>query len=327
MAHMMIGIGTKLAPLVFADQNWQGIAGCETITPGKGGCMRGRTAAAVLIVMTVTVTSVTAQQPCNPQKCAERAGDYFGGDGKPLTWRSSQHVVAPPRGSFPELRCFERTVRNASAESVTLIHWEIARYFRNLIPPGQAACDTMVVDGSIYTPTPTGPLYWGPGRAQYSTQVYAPKVWPSLSVLRWGPEIPYSADWPKEPTVLSSGLMVFPQAAVPSGSVVELKSDVTFLGKEYVYTYTVSHDSPGQLWVKWAVVMDEGVNVRDTQRDFILGGDPIGVAPQRTIIFRHVSPKAPKLGIGTVTILDGNGTELARGLASSFGPSTGIVRE
>lgn len=271
-------------------------------------------------------TSITAQQSCNSRTCAQRDGDHSGGDDNPLGWRSGQHVVQPPRGSLPEFRCFERTVRNASPNSVTLIHWEVARYFRNLLPAGQSACDAMVVEGSVANPHPAGPLYWGPGRAQYATQVYAPKIWP-MSATRWGPEIPFSADWPKEPLALWSTLMVFPQSAGARGAVIELRSEVTYSGKGYAYAYTISHDSTEALLVKWAVVRDDGAKILDAQRDFALGGDPVAVSAQRPMIFHYTSATPPKSGIGLVTILDRAGNELAQGLASSFGPSTGTIRE
>src|SRR6266851_6005623 len=131
------------------------------------------------IALFTILTPVFASHPCpcgatlNSQTDAQHAG----GDGQPLTWRSAQRLQHGGSASTPETRCYERSVGNRSAKSITDVAWEIAHYWKNIIAATSELCDSVEIPGSVKKPDPTGPLVFGASsERKYPTQVYAPQV-------------------------------------------------------------------------------------------------------------------------------------------------------
>ncbi len=89
----------------------------------------------------------------------------------------------------------------------------------------------------------------------------------------------------------------------------------------------VAHDASVPLNVRWSVV-SEGP-VWDEFKDYALGTERfILVHPGKPLRFSQKSSNPPKSGVGTIEIADPeSGRLLSRSLASSLGPSSGVIPE
>jgi hypothetical protein len=118
--------------------------------------------------------SVARSEDC---KCsgAPIGTPYSGGDGQPLKWLYSPSVVSSPAPPGQKIICYLKQVDNPSSTDVRDARWEVASFFRRIVPKGTSPASCPEVAGDT-KPTPTnGPLNYGPSSEAYDTTVLQPK--------------------------------------------------------------------------------------------------------------------------------------------------------
>jgi hypothetical protein len=100
---------------------------------------------------------------------------YNGGDGQPLKWLYSPHIVSSPPPPGQKILCYLKQVTNPSSADVRDVRWEVASFFRRIVPKGSSPTSCPEVAGDT-KPAPTnGPLNYGPSSEAYDTTVLQPK--------------------------------------------------------------------------------------------------------------------------------------------------------
>jgi hypothetical protein len=129
---------------------------------------------ALVLVSSICGVSIALAQDC---KCKGNpiSAPYAGGNGQPLKWAYSPHLISAPPLPAPKLICYFKQVDNKGNTDVRDVRWEVANFFRRVVPKGvsSASCPEMAGDTK---PAPTnGPLYYGPSSEAYDTTVLQPK--------------------------------------------------------------------------------------------------------------------------------------------------------
>jgi hypothetical protein len=96
--------------------------------------LRSVTCAVPLLV--VLLSAATAQQVC---VCAGEIlpPPYSGGDGTPLLWKYAPYIQSMGTGKEEKVICYLKAVSNQDASDVRLVRWEVANFFRRIIPSKQ----------------------------------------------------------------------------------------------------------------------------------------------------------------------------------------------
>lgn len=100
---------------------------------------------------------------------------FSGGNSQPLKWVYSTYLVNSPPPPQQKLICYFKEVENKGNSEVRDVRWEVANFFRRIVPKGAmpSACPELAGDTK---PAPTnGPLYFGPSSQGYDTTVLQPK--------------------------------------------------------------------------------------------------------------------------------------------------------
>jgi hypothetical protein len=93
-------------------------------------------AIALLLVTVLISRTAAAQDDCD---CSgSELSKYSGGNGSPLVWKFIPYMVSPSTGSEPALICYFKRVQNNSTAEVRDVRWEVADFFRQIIPKQQA---------------------------------------------------------------------------------------------------------------------------------------------------------------------------------------------
>lgn len=119
-------------------------------------------------------TSGARSQDC---ECSGTAigSSYKGGDGQPLTWLYSPYVVNSPPPPGQKVICYLKQVNNRSTAAVRDVRWEVANFFRRIVPKGASPVSCPEYAGDT-KPVPTnGPINFGPSSEAYDTTVLQPK--------------------------------------------------------------------------------------------------------------------------------------------------------
>ena len=135
--------------------------------------MTPRLPLSVLIVVTLTLTASEAlSQDC---ACKGQTIDHYeGGDGQPLYWLFDVYQIESSAGSDP-LLCYFESVSNKSAVEVRDVRWEVANFFRQVIPKNTVHQACPIIRGSKKEDPTNGPLQFGTSSSGYDTTVEPPK--------------------------------------------------------------------------------------------------------------------------------------------------------
>jgi hypothetical protein len=135
--------------------------------------------AVCLVASVSTYPSFAHAQDC---QCSGRASELFsGGDEAPLRWWFETAVVSPA-SSTSQIRCYRRAVRNGSSDDVRDIRWEIAYFYRYLIPQHAIKSSCFEVPGDVKPSPSVGPLHFGVSSQVYDTTTREPaKGWQEAS--------------------------------------------------------------------------------------------------------------------------------------------------
>jgi hypothetical protein len=118
--------------------------------------------------------SISRAQDC---KCpgSPIGAPYVGGNGQPLKWVYEPRVINSPLPPRQKLLCYFKQVSNRGTADVRDVRWEVANFFRRIVPKGTDPSSCPEVAGDT-KPAPTnGPLYYGPSTDAYDTTVLQPK--------------------------------------------------------------------------------------------------------------------------------------------------------
>jgi hypothetical protein len=129
---------------------------------------------ALAFAILICSASIARAQDCT---CAGRpmGTPYAGGNGQPLKWLYSPHIMSSPPPPAQQLICYFKQVSNKSDAAVRDVRWEVANFFRRIVPKGASPSSCPQIAGET-KPTPTnGPLYFGPSSEAYDTTVLQPK--------------------------------------------------------------------------------------------------------------------------------------------------------
>jgi hypothetical protein len=128
---------------------------------------------AVVFVSAIGGNSFALAQDC---KCAGAPIDkpYNGGNAQPLKWLYSPYIVNSPPPPQQKLICYFKQVSNKGNSDVRDVRWEVANFFRRIVPRGASPSSCPEVAGDT-KPAPTnGPLNYGPSSDAYDTTVLQP---------------------------------------------------------------------------------------------------------------------------------------------------------
>jgi len=125
------------------------------------------------VLLTVSISALAQRKSC---ECTgqSNATVYSGGDSNPLTFYSLERLVTLGTAHNDPVHCYERNVDNHSVRDVTDVLWEVAGYYRSLLPAKKPICDATAILGHLAQPNPQGPLNYGIGPGSYPSTVYEP---------------------------------------------------------------------------------------------------------------------------------------------------------
>jgi hypothetical protein len=143
----------------------------------NSGACNGVTVVRSLFASLTTITSVAMLiATANGQDCkceGTQKVSYTGGAGDPLKWIFKAYLIRPSQ-DFPALRCYYKNVTNDQDEDVRNISWQVASYFRYVIPKKHSSQSCSRIPGEM-TPEINGPLYYGVTKQSYEATVRQPK--------------------------------------------------------------------------------------------------------------------------------------------------------
>jgi len=286
----------------------------------------------VVVPFLLAVATGSAFHACNLQTCGgsidvKTDTEIFGGNGQPLKWRSVNRLEHGPRSpGEPEYRCYEREIKNEPKSAVTDVVWQVANFYRRIIPGETTECEPTPALGS--SAQKDGPIVYGAtSTPAYQTRIWVPQEgWPGGSA-RYHILDP-SAFVSGTKLELGGSIRFYSSADKGSVGTVRVTSTVDVLaGSEFRYTYKVEGKAAEPIQVQWGVLKD-AAELRDSGRDFVLSPTvPLRMGKERTVLFVLSSKTSPKWGAGTIVIKDQKGGILAKGMVTSFGPSTGSIVE
>ena len=135
----------------------------------------------------------------------------------------------------------------------------------------------------------------------------------------YGAAPPFSTELAGKSLILTSGVSFSLLNSMASYNL-SLKSSIRYDPSTYRYIYTLKQDSRETLLVDWGIILDNP--------DFALGSKTsIRLASNEEVVFTFESNSPPKWGIGRVGIRNLHEEIIATGLASSYGPSNGVLIE
>jgi hypothetical protein len=220
--------------------------------------------------MFVTIALAALFISCGPIRAQDCQCDgnpigrpFSGGMGDPLKWVYTPHLVRP---SPQELICYYKEVNNKSNADVRDVNWEVAGYYRKIIPAGIArtACPQVAGDTK---PAPTnGPLYYGSSR--YDTTVLQPKDgWETASAS--GPD---GSNTGSGPILTALTFDVEDGAGKLAAGRLTFVSSVKTDGDKNFLTYSVTNDSLVELSVLVNLTATSSIlaKVPMIQRSFML---------------------------------------------------------
>jgi len=280
----------------------------------------------------VAVAVGRAYHACNLNTCGAKIdlktdAEQAGGKGQPIKWRSLHRLEHPGNPGTAAVRCYEREVRNESKEALPDVYWQIANFYRRFIPAETPECEPTRIPGEFELVG--GPIVVGATRTPVEqTQVYAPKdKWPSKVSICCSTEVlAFSPELAGKTLELGGAMRFHSSPDKSSAGTVTVLSTVQFVAEgDYRYTYKISGKGPDAVLVTWGVLKD-AADLRDETKDFLLSWkSPLKIDKERIYTFVLQSKFPPKWGLGAVLIKDSKGVLLARGVASSYGPSTGTI--
>src|SRR6266568_8121754 len=102
----------------------------------------------ILMLLIFPVSTIAQKQSC---ECTgqSKATIYSGGDKSPLTFYSLERLLQPGTAQSDPIHCYERNVPNHSDRDVTDVLWEVAGYYRYLLPSKQPICDSTAILGHL----------------------------------------------------------------------------------------------------------------------------------------------------------------------------------
>jgi hypothetical protein len=128
----------------------------------------------MIAIMSVLTSATAAQEICTCD------GDllppsFSGGDSAPLVWKYAPYMQSLGSGKDEKLICYLKVVSNHGNSDVRSVRWEVANFFRRIIPNKQARSTCPSVAGET-KPAPTnGKLYFGVSSNGYDTTIVEPK--------------------------------------------------------------------------------------------------------------------------------------------------------
>jgi hypothetical protein len=100
---------------------------------------------------------------------------YSGGNAQPLKWVYSPHILSAPPPPAQKLMCYFKQVSNKGDADVRDVRWEVANFFRRIVPKGTSPASCPQVVGDTKPGSTNGPLYYGASSEAYDTTVLQPK--------------------------------------------------------------------------------------------------------------------------------------------------------
>ncbi len=240
---------------------------------------------------------------------------YSGGDQKPLTWYSLQRQQQKETPQSDSIYCYERSVTNHQDRDVTDVDWEVAGYYRDLIPKKSPICESVPVLGGLEHPDPQGPLHYDVSTQAYPTTVYRP-------VKGWLPKAATLVARTAAPPDLISSIPVALRAQDqnPRVSTLRLRSGVKHVGDDLFFDFEIINMGQATLRVFWNIPMTNDFRPLELNPQA-----PPLIHPNQTWI-RSVRSRDP-LGwaVTAVSVYGDSGKIIARGLASVYCSANGEV--
>jgi hypothetical protein len=204
---------------------------------------------ALFIAVLICNISIARAQDCT---CGGRAmgAPYAGGNGQPLKWVYLPHVLNSPPPPAQKLICYFKQVDNKGNEDVRDVRWEVANFFRRIVPRSKSTASCPQVAGETKPAPSNGPLYFGPSSEAYDTTVLQPKD-------GWGDSASNTTQETRLAGVdkgigqLNSALTFFvdDQQGRPVAAHLNFTSLAKFNGDKAYFTYIVQNDSEVSLAV------------------------------------------------------------------------------
>jgi hypothetical protein len=174
---------------------------------------------------------------------------YAGGNGQPLKWLYAPYVLASPPPPAQTLICYLKQVDNKGSDDVRDVHWEVANFFRRIVPKGKSTASCPQVAGET-KPTPTnGPLYYGPSSQAYDTTVLQPKGGWSESASNNSQEHKLASSSGTDQLNSALTFFVDDQQGKPVAAHLNFTSLAKLSGDKAYFTYIVQNDSEVPLGV------------------------------------------------------------------------------
>ena len=202
-----------------------------------------------LLLGTLAVSQAAVAQEC--QCTGVPQGKPFseeGGDGQPLNWKFLPYLVSPATLQQPILVCYFKQVENKSGEEVRDVNWQVAKFFRSIIPKQKLTTSCPMIPGELKLAPTNGLLqYVGPGNGDYDTTVFQPKG-------GWGDTAstanPPGPGFEKNATRTELTFFVENTKGVAVPARLTLQSTASMHSDKASITYSVANDSATPLYVR-----------------------------------------------------------------------------
>ncbi len=142
---------------------------------------RGNDAKMILrkLLFGLTMVSLSIGSPVEAlaQACpcsGTRQDDFNNGDGAPLDWLFHTYLKVTRQINSPPLMCYQKNVFNRSSISVVRVRWDVAAYYRQILPAGKDSPSCIDIWDEMKLTATSGRLFFGPGRS-YDTDVRQPR--------------------------------------------------------------------------------------------------------------------------------------------------------
>jgi hypothetical protein len=234
-----------------------------------------------LIACLTTITSLAMLiAAANGQDCkclGTSKASYTGGAGDPLKWIFEAYLIRPGSQDRPALLCYHKNVTNDQDQDVRNINWQVASYFRYIIPKKRSSPSCPTIPGEM-NPEINGPLYYGVTKQAYDTTVRQPKDgWNGKAELqREFPPLHSQFVIQVATTKLEANEIRYGTARIDLTSLVELSYDATFPPGNRVYMLTYRIENNGD----WPIGISANLPATPTMlKDVLIISSRIFVPP------------------------------------------------